>query len=61
MLGFKLKDKHVLIDYIFLHNPNNACAVKQYGVLTDVWDNTYTPSDHRPIVCDLSIKVDSNP
>jgi len=53
--GFDLKSQS-LIDYIFLHDAGSKCKVKviQHGVPTEIWDNKYPPSDHRPVIADLT-------
>jgi len=51
--GFRFETRPpILIDYIFV---NNTVQVRTHGVLADVFDNDYPPSDHRPVVCDVQI------
>jgi len=53
--GFDLQAKST-IDYIFLQANGSKCKVKvlQHGVAADIWDNKVPPSDHRPVIADLS-------
>jgi len=49
-VGFQF-EANDLIDYILV---SENVTVVNYGVLTDVWDNNFPPSDHRPIVTDIT-------
>jgi endonuclease/exonuclease/phosphatase family metal-dependent hydrolase len=47
--GFEF-EYNLTIDYIFVLN---SCTVLHYAVLSDVWDNNFPPSDHRPVLADV--------
>jgi len=51
---FHLGGPFVLIDHIFVRL-DDKFKIVNYGVLSDIWDNNYTPSDHRPVVIDVEL------
>lgn len=51
---FDLK-AHLVIDYIFVGSvAGKKAVVEQYAVMNEVWDHNYPPSDHRPILSDIT-------
>lgn len=51
--GFKFEVKPpILIDYMFV---GPGVSVERHGVLADIFGENYAPSDHRPVVCDVSL------
>jgi len=51
--GFKFEVKPpILIDYMFV---GPGVQVVRHGVLADIFGDGYAPSDHRPVVCDVSL------
>jgi endonuclease/exonuclease/phosphatase family metal-dependent hydrolase len=51
--GFKFEVKPpILIDYMFV---GPGIQVARHGVLADTFGEGYAPSDHRPVVCDVSL------
>jgi endonuclease/exonuclease/phosphatase family metal-dependent hydrolase len=49
-IGFQF-EANDQIDYILV---TENITVINYGVLADVWDNNFPPSDHRPIIADVT-------
>jgi len=51
--GFNFEVKPpILIDYMFV---GPGVKVKRHGVLADTFEDGKAPSDHRPVVCDVSL------
>eukprot|EP00026_Physarum_polycephalum_P009437 Phypoly_transcript_09561.p1 GENE.Phypoly_transcript_09561~~Phypoly_transcript_09561.p1 ORF type:complete len:170 (+),score=25.10 Phypoly_transcript_09561:571-1080(+) len=51
--GFKFEVKPpILIDYMFT---SEGIGVERHGVLADTFGEGYAPSDHRPVVCDITL------
>ncbi len=52
---FVWKGTHVVHKYLLCQGASYNLEVTQHGVASDFWDNFYLPSDHLPVIADLSL------